>query len=583
MYFIKSPKKIKLDTFFLHLLPALAVLAAMLILTLILWRNASTSLDDEQDVATANLAQGAEKRLSEQLATYETILVGVSGLFSSSEFVTREEWEVFLSNYKLRDNYSAIELVGFSRLVTADETPQFTRQIRERLSTDFKIFPTTDLDMHVVNIYSEPFNKELIGFDHLSHPVRREAIMQSGESGRASMSGKHDFISRLNSNETSGMTMFLPVFSYTYNSDSKITKNRLIGFTHAPVITDQLFDDIFRSGHGSSPEVKIYDGERSEDRVIYKSDNFNDDGNTSMYTYSSQWSIYDQSWMVDFQFPTDIVPETTRTRPINTLVGGLIISPFLATFVFMLLASRTRSLNQAKQTEVNDAKDELLSLASHQLRTPATSVKQYIGMIKEGFAGELNPQQAAMIEKAYESNERQLHIINELLYVAKIDAKGIVLTPRKINLNQLIKEVAQELGVTAKKRTQKIRVYLPKKKVTIEADEHCVRMAVENLISNALKYSPDDTTTTVRLTNFKDHVEISVKDRGIGISADDIHLLFQRFSRIPNAYSKQISGSGIGLYLSQQLINLHGGSIDVESTKDKGTTFTIHLPKDYIS
>src|SRR5690606_36477393 len=97
-----------------------------------------------------------------------------------------------------------------------------------------------------------------------------------------------------------------------------------------------------------------------------------------------------------------------------------------------------------------------------------------------------------------------------------------------------------------------------------------------------LKYSYEASTTTVRLISKKSSVEISVTDHGVGIEPENIALLFQRFSRIPNTFSQKISGSGIGLYLSQQLVNLHGGSITVDSIKDKGTTFTIHLPKKYV-
>src|SRR5690606_23081967 len=137
-------------------------------------------------------------------------------------------------------------------------------------------------------------------------------------------------------------------------------------------------------------------------------------------------------------------------------------------------------------------------------RTPATSVKQYIGMALEGFAGKLSKQQKSLLEKAYESNERQLSIINEILYVAKIDAKGIVLTPRRLNLNKLLRDLTRELSATAKKSQQKIRLQMPMKQVHLDADEHCLRMALENLISNALKYSHEGTTTSIKMTATKD-------------------------------------------------------------------------------
>lgn len=120
---------------------------------------------------------------------------------------------------------------------------------------------------------------------------------------------------------------------------------------------------------------------------------------------------------------------------------------------------------------------------------------------------------------------------------------------------------------------------MPVKHTYIEADEHSLRMALENLISNALKYSYEGAAVSIKLTSNKDSVRITVKDRGVGIDADDIPLLFQRFSRIPNELSRQTSGSGIGLYLSQQLIQMHHGEIDVSSVKNKGATFIVTIPK----
>src|SRR5690606_18010718 len=116
-------------------------------------------------------------------------------------------------------------------------------------------------------------------------------------------------------------------------------------------------------------------------------------------------------WVVTFDIMPSVIAKTTRDRPLNALIAGFLLSPLLAGFVLTLLVSRTRALANAQRAEVHDAKDELLSLASHQLRTPATSVKQYLGMLKEGFVGTLTPQQENILLRAYDSNERQLHII----------------------------------------------------------------------------------------------------------------------------------------------------------------------------
>lgn len=231
-----------------------------------------------------------------------------------------------------------------------------------------------------------------------------------------------------------------------------------------------------------------------------------------------------------------------------------------------------------KEREIDHAKDEFMSLASHQLRTPATAVKQFLGMIREGYVGGLTKDQADMINDAYLSNERQLSIISDMLQVARVDAGRMVLRKTTVDLVALVKEVVAEQTPIIIDRGQTVTV-AQAKRVVAGVDRSRLRMVLENLVSNASKYTPAGGTITASVATTGKMVHIEVTDTGVGIKDDDMRHLFGKFSRITNELSTLVGGSGLGLYLAKRIIDLHGGTIEVRSTPGKGTTFIVLLPK----
>ncbi len=227
---------------------------------------------------------------------------------------------------------------------------------------------------------------------------------------------------------------------------------------------------------------------------------------------------------------------------------------------------------------LGDAKDEFIHMASHQLRTPATAVKQYIGMLMQGYGGKLSKLQTEMLATAYESNERQLEIIEDLLRVAKVDEGKVYLVKSSYDVVRQLEDVIRDQLATFESRGQSIILNKPDTKVSANFDKKMMRMVLENLLDNASKYSYKDERITVELTQNNKHTIIAIKDKGVGISKEDQSKLFQRFSRIDNPLSLSVTGTGLGLYWAKKIIDLHEGSMDVVSKVSHGSTFTIKLP-----
>ncbi|MDB5163735.1 MAG: hypothetical protein JWS12_353 [Candidatus Saccharibacteria bacterium] len=263
------------------------------------------------------------------------------------------------------------------------------------------------------------------------------------------------------------------------------------------------------------------------------------------------------------------------------MVMAAVVSERLETAkVQQKLMQRTIALSRQRKRllALNQAKDEFISLASHQLRTPATGVKQYVGMVLESYAGALTPDQRRLLRLAYDCNEREIQIVNDLLKVAQVDAGKVVLKKQQVNLRTMISEIIQDQHSIFAMRRQSVQFTPSSKRSTILVDKDKMRMVLENIIENASKYTPDGQSITIQLNNHKNEQVINIIDTGIGIAKQDIGKLFKKFSRVSMALTHAVDGNGLGLYWSKKIVDLHQGSITVSSKPNQGSTFTITLP-----
>lgn len=228
--------------------------------------------------------------------------------------------------------------------------------------------------------------------------------------------------------------------------------------------------------------------------------------------------------------------------------------------------------------ELNAAKGEFIALASHQLRTPASAVKQYLGVLLEGYGGQMTEIQTKYIETANRANERQLTIIDDLLKTAQIDSKGYDLTLHPKDIVAILRDVASHYKSTLDNKNQKLKMHSDKKEVVALIDETEISICIANLIENASKYSPDGSDITVDIKSKDTYAELTVTDKGVGIGKKDQQKIFDKFTRVNNALSDTVTGSGLGLYWVKRIVDVHKGTIAVQSAIGKGTSFTVRLP-----
>ncbi len=228
------------------------------------------------------------------------------------------------------------------------------------------------------------------------------------------------------------------------------------------------------------------------------------------------------------------------------------------------------------------AKSNFLNLASHELRAPLTVLIGYLSLLEEGALGDLNPAGVDMVPVMQSKAAEMNRLVDRMLEVARLEDSRLELHPTRTNLVPLVVDQVARFDSWAR-ANHEILTELPSEPVYAHVDSDRVALIVSNLIDNAIKYSPEGGRVSCRLDRDGPQARIVVEDTGIGISSDELPILFTRFGRIATPDTAHISGTGLGLYLCRELAHRHGGTIDVESERGRGSRFTLRLPCEPVS
>jgi signal transduction histidine kinase len=565
--------------------PPAVIFVAIVVATVFGWQAARSGLNQDITAAADSRADVAEQTLREHMVAYEQILRSGAGLFRGSDEVTRQEWNSFLDALSSNRGFPGVQDVGFVKIFDSIELPIITGFMARQGINNFAVTPKQPArDRYAAVLYSysiTPAENPPYGFDMYTEPIRRATMMQARDTGSITMTPNIQLVPEDSGNPRYGFLMFAPYYSRGMPYDTKRERQAALeGYIYASFQSDAFFDGIVGSFDNEKEGFYISASTDGSTRTMYQSPSYADIAKQEQPQHSMhEIKLYGQNWTLNYTAKTDVlVSDEQASRPLVILVFGVLSAALVAAIVLLLMKARARDISTQKEQAVELAKDELLSLASHQLRTPATGVKQYVGMLLQGFAGRLSASQRELLEKAYASNDRQLRIINEILHLAKIGSGRIVPSKQKTNLNELVTDIVNEQMPDIKSSHHDKKLKLPKKPVVVNVDPHILRMAIENLVSNAIKYTPAGGKIYVAVRRSGQQALVAVTDTGVGIKQKDIDKIFRQFSRLPNQMSQHVGGTGIGLYLAKHLVELHGGSIRVKSKPGEGSTFTISLP-----
>ncbi len=244
------------------------------------------------------------------------------------------------------------------------------------------------------------------------------------------------------------------------------------------------------------------------------------------------------------------------------------------------LATKELRRTNEKLRDLDETKDEFISMASHQLRTPLTTVKGYVSMVLEGDAGKISDPQRKLLDQSFLSAQRMVYLIADLLNVSRLRTGKFVIDAAPTNLADLVKGEIQQLTETAKARNLTVTYLKPKDFPMLMLDETKIRQVVMNFTDNAIYYTPSGGHIDIELIDKGDTVEFMVVDDGIGVPKAEQHHLFSKFYRAGNAKKARPDGTGLGLFMAQKVVVAQGGAIIFHSDEGKGSTFGFSFSKD---
>ncbi|MBA2874356.1 cell wall metabolism sensor histidine kinase WalK [Thermaerobacillus caldiproteolyticus] len=229
-----------------------------------------------------------------------------------------------------------------------------------------------------------------------------------------------------------------------------------------------------------------------------------------------------------------------------------------------------------EQEKIDQERREFVANVSHELRTPLTTMKSYLEALAEGAwrDEEIAPR---FIEVTQMETERMIRLVNDLLQLSKLDSKDYKLNKSWVNFSRYFHKVIDRFELTKNENITFVRK-IPDEAIFIEIDEDKITQVLDNIISNALKYSPRGGNITFRVKELSDEILVSVSDEGVGIPKADLAKVFDRFYRVDKARSRKLGGTGLGLAIAKEVVVAHGGKIWAESKEHKGTTIFFTLP-----
>lgn len=552
----------------------------------------------------------AKFAIEQRLLAYEQVLRGGVGLFAASDEVERHEWRAYVETLNIDKNYSGIQGIGFSARIDPAQREAHIRKIRAEGFRGYTIRPDGEREEYTSIVYLEPFdwrNQRAFGYDMFSEPVRREAMMRAREHGVPAMSGNVTLVQETQQEVQRGFLMYLPV--YKKNASLNTAEERraaLLGYVYAPFRMNDLMRGIL--GREKLPHIRleIFDSStNSPESLLYDSSADTSDARyaESLFTVSEEFESNGRKWSLRFRsLPVfDAAIDVGKARLI--LFGGILVSILIAAVLWSLLLNRHRArelanvnrglqeeiaervkleeqLKQAKEVaeSANQAKSHFLANVSHELRTPLTlilaPVEQLLGTEKPMAGWRMQ------LERILRNALVLLNRVNDILDFSKAEAGKFDVRWEAVDLSEVVPALAFDAAAVAERKGCSLTWHVDPALGQVCADSQHIEKILLNLVSNALKFTPEGGWVRVEAVPLDDKwFELSVSDSGIGIPADKQPLLFKRFEQVDASATRQYGGTGVGLTLVKELVELMGGSVGVQSEAGHGARFFARLPR----
>lgn len=546
-----------------------------------------------------NEVGGARITIENRVNIYIAMLKAGRGFIESDGKISQQEFADFINNLELEKNYSGIQAIGFTkRLRDQQQRAELINEMRMAGFSDFDVYPLTGKDETQAISLIAPFNesnKNALGFDMSSNPIRDDAMQRARRTGAAAASGRVYLIQEPeNDDRQAGFLIYLPVNGNVRSPGG----GEADGFVYGAFRGGDFLNEILATAGETEIAATIYDAEKKEENILAVSGAERPTGLNSFQS-TQELNVAGRKWIIEFRsLPAFEAQSTLGWMPL-ILSGGLLFSLLLFAATYSESRARLRSekiaddLRESEKEKAlllereqkarraaeraNQAKDEFISIVSHELRTPLNSIAGWSRILQAENITAATRKQA--LQKIDKSLRVQTGIIEELL-----DFSQMVAEPRELKSVPVpFSDVFEESYAEIMNATSEKGVSLVKKNCLngheVLGDRERLLKVLRNLFSNAVKFTPRGGEIIAETKEQDEMVELRVKDTGKGIKPDFLPHIFDRFSQADSSSTRQFGGLGIGLTVSQHIVEMHGGSIVAESEgENKGALFIVRLP-----
>lgn len=535
--------------------------------------------------------------LENKVNIYIAMLKAGRGFMESDTEIDQQEFATFVENLELKKNYSGVQAIGFTKkLQNAGQRAELISKMSAGFPR-FEAFPPPETEESQAIIFIAPYdesNSRALGYDMSSEPVRREAMRRALQTGNASATGRVFLIQEPEDDgRQPGFLIYLPVYKKNAASGS----SEADGYIYGAFRAGSFLKDLRATEEASEIAISIYDSEKSAENLL--AETADADAAAPSFEATEEANVAGRKWIVEFRsLPVFDAQSRLGWMPL-ILATGLIFSLLL--FVATYLESRARLKSEKIADELraserekafllereqkarrsaeqaNRAKDEFISVVSHELRTPLNSIAGWSRILQAENISSATRKQA--LQKIDKSLRIQTNIIEELLDFSQMVAKQPELKRQRIVFSEIFEESFAEIKSAAEEKGVSLFKENLLNGQEISGDRERLIKVLRNLLSNAVKFTPKGGEVLAETKVNGEMIEVRVSDNGKGIKPDFLPHIFDRFSQADSSTTRQYGGLGIGLTVTQHIVETHGGTIEAESKgEDKGALFIVRLP-----
>jgi signal transduction histidine kinase len=505
-----------------------------------------------------NVVVRTQDLIDRRVQLYVVTLRGTAGLYSAMDTVTVDDFREYVDRLYLQRHFPGIQGIGWTQRLAAE--PDGAGGLAE---------------VHAIR-YLEPLdarNRAALGFDMYSEATRRTAMARARDEATPALSGRVRLVQEIHGPEQAGFLLYVPVYeSGRAPGTLDERRDQLKGFIYAPFRADDLFRGIFGSEVRPGVTFQVYAGRAPHDEQLLHATAGDPDHRPAFRTTR----VMEQAgtpWTVMFQSTPAFEETFTRGAPLIVLLIGLATSLWL----FSLARGQTRARERAEAA--NRAKSAFLAIMSHELRTPLNAIAGYVDLLDVEVAGELTPRQKEFLARINHAQRHLLGLIDNILNFAKLEAGRVDIRMESVDVEDAVADA--ESIMQAEFAANGVAYARPGGAASVaRADREKLRQILLNLMGNAAKFTRPGGEVIVHWNGEGPTVRIHLTDTGVGIPPDQLETIFEPFVQGDDELTRTSHGTGLGLAISRQLARAMGGDITVSSLPQRGSTFTLALPRD---